>query len=170
MYYGNYISVQLLFLKTILNVQAENKDEYSNNICINSWKFINSTAHYSKREMLMVYCVPDTILGAENTEMSITKSMPWWRRHSNDPTLHVLADIFDFNFGGTPEGKCFWGWVKSSFGGWVKNSLTSLFSHKKCYLFFSVLLPICWFLVPSTSIPASRKVAPTDSGSKLLWS
>lgn len=68
-----YISIKLLFfLNSILNKQAENKGNYSNNICVKSSKFINSIAHYSKKEMLM----PDTILGPENTEMSITKSMP----------------------------------------------------------------------------------------------
>lgn len=71
-----HLNKAVIFLNSILNKQAENKGNYSNNICVKNSKFINSTAHYSKKEMLMVYCMPDTILGPENTEMSITKSMP----------------------------------------------------------------------------------------------
>lgn len=69
-----HLNKAVILKNFILNKQAENN--YSNDICVKSLKFINSTAHYSKREMLMVYWKPDTVLGAENAEMSTTKSMP----------------------------------------------------------------------------------------------
>lgn len=70
----NYISYHCFKKNTsILNGQPENKDEYSNNICVKNWKFINFTAHYSNGEMLSIFCVPDAILGSGNTEHEYNK-------------------------------------------------------------------------------------------------
>lgn len=111
---------------------------------------------------LMVSCMPDTVAGAGNTEMSIAKWLPWCRGHSKDPALHILADGCDFRFGGTPKEKVLG--VGRSIP-WPPCSLT-----KQCYFLSSILHPIHLFLAPRANSPASRKIAPTDSGSNLLWS
>lgn len=92
-------------------------------------------------------------------ELSVTTSLPWCRGHSNDLDLHILADGCDFRFGGTSKEK-----VLGVRGRALEPSCSLT---KQCYFLSSVLHPIHLFLAPSANSPASRKIAPTDSGSKL---
>lgn len=102
-----------------------------------------------------------TILGAGNSETSVAKPLPWRSGPPNDPPLHILAGGCDFRLGRTPKKIL-------GVGRRAPEPPCSLTKH--CYSLFFVLQPIHLYLVLSTNCPASRKIAPTDNGSKLLWS
>lgn len=106
--------------------------------------------------------MPDVVLGAGNREVSMAKSLSSGNGHSNDPALRVLGDGCDLRFGRTPK--------ETVWGMGIKSPEPPCSFQKECSWLFSILHPIELFLVPTTNSPASRKTAPTDSGSKLLGS
>lgn len=104
--------------------------------------------------------VPDIAPGAGNMATSIAKPLPSVRGHSNNPALRILAGVCDLRIGGTPKEKVL--------GVGRKAAEPPCSLKKQCSWLFSVLHPIQLFLILTTNSPASRKTAPTDSGSKLL--
>lgn len=110
----------------------------------------------------------NTALGAGNMEMNIAKSLTSLKGHSNDPALCILADGCDLRFGGTPKEKILGAGRKAHELLWSfrKTVLLALFQ----FLYIQFLYPIQLFLVSTTNSSDSRKIAPTDRGSKLLWS